>query len=293
MDFQLFKAVSRCSRPICVWLGQALDKFDSIVYSLTDLKLPKDPNKPDIVELESRILYSASPFMMWDGEPVAEPLGEFECPPHLSQEYWDSFLLELAPSSTSESLLKITDAIKAARGLDVKDSVDTSNSFDADSADVDDVNETCDGMDDVDTEIETSLETKFEQIEQLLAGLIDPEDTRIVLHGTDGTDRLGTEWLFYGNGQNANVDLQHWGMKLDCNGSPLIYDCDISTRDRNDTILEFISAAVAKHADRLRQQHDSRYRSSIGFLPATNSVRVTIRIQARPTFLAMRVQACW
>ena len=41
--------------------------------------------------------------------------------------------------------------------------------------------------------------------ELLLAGLIDSEDTRIVLHGTDGTDRLGTEWLFYGDVLDGDV----------------------------------------------------------------------------------------
>ena len=120
MDLNLFKTVTYCFNAVreSVWLNKALDRFDELVFALTDLRSPKDPNKPDIVELESRILYSASPFPIFDASEAPEALGEFECPPHIAQEDWDSYLLEIAASSTSETLLKIADAIKSARSAE-------------------------------------------------------------------------------------------------------------------------------------------------------------------------------
>ena len=63
MDLKLFKNASECFYAFrdSVWLKHAADKLDRLFKALTTLDLPKDPNKPDIVELESRILYSANP----------------------------------------------------------------------------------------------------------------------------------------------------------------------------------------------------------------------------------------
>ena len=64
MDLKLFKRTYSCYRAVYdnVWLNKALDKFDAMVFSLMDLRMSKDPNRPDVVELERCILYSATPF---------------------------------------------------------------------------------------------------------------------------------------------------------------------------------------------------------------------------------------
>ena len=63
MDLRFLKKASDCFCAFrdSVGLMNAYDNLDRIFKALTTLDLPKDPNKPDIVELESRILYSANP----------------------------------------------------------------------------------------------------------------------------------------------------------------------------------------------------------------------------------------
>ena len=75
MDLKLFKRAHSCYSAIRegVWLKKALDQFDAMVFALTDLRMPKDPDRPDIVELEKRILYSASPFFVAGDGQVANP----------------------------------------------------------------------------------------------------------------------------------------------------------------------------------------------------------------------------
>ena len=69
MDLKIFKTIAYCYRAVSqnYWVNRALETYDAVFFAMTDLRMPKDPNKPDIVELESRILYSASPFSMWNG----------------------------------------------------------------------------------------------------------------------------------------------------------------------------------------------------------------------------------
>ncbi len=236
MDLKLFKTVNYCIHAVrdSVWLNKALDRFDALVFALTDLRTPKDPNKPDIVELESRILYSASPFPVFDASQAPEALGEFECPPQIDQEQWNSHLLEIAASSTSDSLLQIAEAIKSARSAEVDSADDRSNGFD-------------DGFDG-DGGLASQVEDGFDQVEHLLASLDAPTDANIVLHGTDGTDRLGSKWVFYGNGENENVNLHHLGILLDEAGSTQVYGCGVSNLNRGETLLEAVSAAVAEHS---------------------------------------------
>ena len=73
MDLKISKTIAYCYRAVSqnYWVNRALETYDAVFFAMTDLRMPKDPNKPDIVELESRILYSASPFSMWNGLDVA------------------------------------------------------------------------------------------------------------------------------------------------------------------------------------------------------------------------------
>ena len=120
MDFKLLERASDCYIAFrdSDWLKRASDRFDRIFKAFTTLDLPKDPNKPDIVELESRILYSANPFFSAGTGEVAAPLGAFECPDHIAQDDWDTLLLAAAPNMQSESFSKLVDSIKSARGID-------------------------------------------------------------------------------------------------------------------------------------------------------------------------------
>ena len=79
MDLKLFKRTYSCYRAVYdnVWLNKALDKFDAMVFSLMDLRMSKDPNRPDVVELERRILYSATPFFLAGDGQVGDPSGDF------------------------------------------------------------------------------------------------------------------------------------------------------------------------------------------------------------------------
>ncbi|MCY2984286.1 MAG: hypothetical protein NTY15_11720, partial [Planctomycetota bacterium] len=45
MDLKLFQTASYCFKAVrdSVWLNKALDRFDELVFSLIDLRSPKDP----------------------------------------------------------------------------------------------------------------------------------------------------------------------------------------------------------------------------------------------------------
>ena len=123
MDLKLFKRAYSCYRAVCanVWLNQALDKFDAMVFALTDLRMPKDPNRPDVVELERRILYSANPFFMAGDGQVGDPSGDFTDGSNMSPDDWQAYLTELTANSDSEAVHKIAAEIRAARGLSTPD----------------------------------------------------------------------------------------------------------------------------------------------------------------------------
>jgi choice-of-anchor C domain-containing protein len=253
MDLNLFKTVTYCFNAVrdSVWLNRALDRFDEIVLSLIDLRSPKDPNKPDIVELESRILYSASPFPIFDASQAPEALGEFECPPHIAQADWDPFLLEISASSTSESLHHIADAIRSARSHPTA-STGLANAGGGNSGDGD-ANDTSESENAIGShsDIEARIDDGFDQVENWLANLETQGYADFVLHGTDGTDRMGGRWLYYGTGEKENVNLHHLGMRLDESGRTHVYGSGITDLNRGETLLEAVSAAVDIHADRV------------------------------------------
>ena len=119
MDLKLLKKAYSCYSAICnnVWLNKALGKFDAMVFALTDLRMPKDPDRPDIVELERRILYSASPFFMAGDGQVADSSADFIDGSNMSPDKWQSYLTELTANFDSEAVHKMAAEIRAARGL--------------------------------------------------------------------------------------------------------------------------------------------------------------------------------
>jgi len=218
--------------------------------------MPKDPNKPDIVELESRILYSANPFFLWNGLDVApEPTGLWDCPPSMNQDFWDTHILAFAEvAKDAPDLQQLADAIRIARGLNAQNKPDNddSNAIAVDPSDSDpsdsDVNDISDNG-----SIEYRMEERFDRIERLMAGLADPENSRVVLHGTDGTAALGNRWLLYGYNptsrtEQAAVGLHVLGMRLDPDGSVQMYGCGVSPDAPSDALLHAIASSVAHHS---------------------------------------------
>ena len=259
MDLKLLKRAHYCYAAVrdCSWLNNALDKFDGWVLSLLDLRMPKDPNKPDVVELEKRILYSASPlYMGGDGE-IADPYLDHADQSNMSPEQWESFLIEVTGDSKSDMLLNMVAEIRAARGLSTpsaKANDFTPTHVDAATLLADDasVDSTVDANDsdsaDEDVRLEVRLESGFDQIERLLDRLTDSDSTQLVLHGTNGTDRLGIHWIHYGSKYNDSFDLHHLGLRIDENGSTQAYGCNVPTQDRGETLLQSIAASVATHS---------------------------------------------
>ena len=51
MDLKFFKTIAYCYRAVSqnYWVNRALETYDAVFLALTDLRMPKDPNKPDIV----------------------------------------------------------------------------------------------------------------------------------------------------------------------------------------------------------------------------------------------------
>ncbi|HUP79951.1 MAG TPA: DUF4347 domain-containing protein, partial [Pirellula sp.] len=183
---KLFKRAYSCYSAIRdnVWLSKALDKFDAMVLSLMDLRMPKDPNRPDIVELEKRILYSASPlFMAGDGQ-VGDPSGDFTDGSNMSPDEWQSYLTELTTNSDCEAVHKIAAEIRAARGLSapvpkiadhtltqVADEVPVADSdgidADADNINASDANDTTND----DTRSENRLDKGLDRLERFVEQL--------------------------------------------------------------------------------------------------------------------------
>jgi choice-of-anchor C domain-containing protein len=250
MDWKIFKTIAYCYRAVSqnYWVNRALETYDAVFLAMTDLRMPKDPNKPDIVELESRILYSASPFSMWNGLDVApEPNSPWDCPPGMDQEDWDTQLLAFSEYAKDPDLVHRTDAIRSARGLNASDNTDNSDSDNDDSDYSDSESNVSDS-----SSVAQRLDEQLDRMEKLLAGLEDPDNTRIVLHGTDSTARLGHSWIRYGYATHSSAELAihqpllDMGMRIDPDGSIQSYGCDVFS-DRGATLLQTIAASVAAH----------------------------------------------
>ena len=143
MDLKLLKRAYSCYSAISnsVWLNKALDNFDAMVFRLMDLRMPKDPDRPDIVELERRILYSASPFFMAGDGQVADP-ADFSDGSNMSPDEWQSYLTELTTNFDTEAIHKMAAEIRAARGLSTpiaKIADQTSTAVEVPAADADDI----------------------------------------------------------------------------------------------------------------------------------------------------------
>ena len=211
MDLKLFKRAHSCYRALCdnVWLNKALDKFDAMVFSLMDLRMPKDPNRPDIVELERRILYSASPFFMAGDGQVGDPSGDFTDGSNMSPDDWQAYLTELTTNSDCEAVHKIAAEIRAARGLStpvpkiadhtlaqvtVEVPVADSVGIDAVGIDTDSVNVQSDGVNDETNDeprSENRLDHGFDQIERLL-DLVSDDTAPLTPLGSDSVEQLSS-----------------------------------------------------------------------------------------------------
>ena len=246
MDLKIFKTIAYCYRAVSqnYWVNRALETYDKVFLALTDLRMPKDPNKPDIVLLESRILYSASPFFMWSGldAPSALPDSPWDYPDHMSQYDWDTQLLSTAEFIDDEDLQQRAAAIRLARGMD---DPSVSNSGDADSD-----NSATAGHS---AALERSMDERLHRIENLLAGVLDPDDTQMVVHGTDGTQRLGHKWAAYGCDPNSKVeteifnDFTNFGVRLERDGALHAIGGMVSS-DQIQYIPESVAIAAARQA---------------------------------------------
>ncbi len=186
MDYNLFQRLNNLYGAVLnsSWLCNAA----AIVKSFTSLEVPKDPNKPDIVELERRVLFSATPLFSAGSGDLVEPLGQFECPDHIPQEDWDSLLLEAAPNINSATLDRLVESIKSARGMDT-------SSQEASGVDSDALRVQQDVSDPVDLDDNTALqfESGLDRLEELLS---EATDTGSINTGVIDTGVFGISDLF-------------------------------------------------------------------------------------------------
>ena len=84
------------------WLKGIGKRWEHFLHCLTTLENPKDPNAVDIVELEPRILYSASAFFMGgDGWQPMDMSDMETCPDHCDPGVWQAILDLGAPTKTT------------------------------------------------------------------------------------------------------------------------------------------------------------------------------------------------
>ncbi|MEQ1826588.1 MAG: SBBP repeat-containing protein, partial [Pirellula sp.] len=263
MEFRLLKRAARRVHSVWTsdWAQRASDKLNNLLKVHLSLELPRDPNSVDAILLEDRVLYSATPFGMFD------PIGISNLPTdgngsdapadHASLNYGQilaelencvqQLSLDASPLPSDGEATMVNDSL-ADTQLSNEESTNNVNKRNELSTDLwssqRDVVFVLDGIADLDSILDdlhrdhcdaiidvfvlSNTEDGFEQMESILSQYSDLDSIQIVSHGANGMIQIGSTWLTAGNVAHHQIDLERCGMSLGEDGDIFVYGCNLN-----------------------------------------------------------------
>ena len=200
-------------------------RADELIESLRALRvraLDRLAEKPDLDELESRILFSAAPLAIV--ATAAEAPDGCDCG-SLSSEYQESI---------SESSAASADQFKSTREIVFIDET------------ISDKDHLLDDLRKHNPSIDVFLlddsKDGIQQITETLQSLTNIDAVHIVSHGVNGQLKLGDVWLHSDNLAAYAGEVATWGGSLSSEADLLMYGCDLAGSSKGQLLVESLSA---------------------------------------------------